>query len=131
MQLPSAARRACGARLSATRIGRTVSVMNDATQTINSSEASRGESGQLRLAAGTTVALRMWSDEPPATAKAVTSRPYETVGYVLGGRAELHLGDTVIPLASGDSWVVPRDAAHTYRIIETFSALEATSPPAR
>jgi mannose-6-phosphate isomerase-like protein (cupin superfamily) len=105
--------------------------MNDPTQTINASDAPRGESGQLRLAAGTSVALRMWSDEPPAAAKAVTSRPYETVGYVLAGRAELHLGDTVVPLASGDSWIVPPETSHTYRILETFSALEATSPPAR
>ena len=99
-------------------------------KTINSSGAPRGENGQLRLAAGQAVALRMWRDEEPATAKAATTRPYETVGYVLGGRAELHLGDTVVALEPGDSWVVPKGVSHTYRILETFSALEATSPPA-
>ena len=33
-------------------------------------------------------------------------------------------------LKAGDSWLVPADAEHTYRIIETFTAVEATSPPA-
>ena len=100
-------------------------------KTINSNDAPRGEGGQLELAAGQTLALRMWRDEEPATAKAASTRPYETVGYVLSGRAELHLGETVISLEPGDSWVVPKDVSHTYRILETFSALEATSPPAR
>ena len=104
--------------------------MSDATQTINSSDAPRGANGQLHLAAGKTVALRMWRDEEPAVAKAATVRPYETVGYVVSGRAELHLGETVVSLEPGDSWVVPKDVSHTYRILETFSALEATSPPA-
>lgn len=104
--------------------------MNDGTRTINSGDASRGESGQLQLAAGTSVALRLWRDERPATAKPATTRPYETVGYVLSGRAELHLEGTVIALATGDSWVVPSGVSHTYRILETFTALEATSPPA-
>jgi hypothetical protein len=30
----------------------------------------------------------------------------------------------------GDSWVVPKGSRHTYKIIETFTAVEATSPPA-
>ncbi len=72
----------------------------------------------------------MWRDEEPAAVKAASTQPYETVGYVLSGRAELHLGDTVISLEPGDSWVVPQGVSHTYRILETFSALEATSPPA-
>ncbi len=104
--------------------------MNDGTHTINSSDAARGESGQLKLAAGTSVALRLWRDEQPATAKPATTRPYETVGYVLSGRAELHFEDSVIALAAGDSWLVPSGVSHTYRILEAFTALEATSPPA-
>jgi hypothetical protein len=30
----------------------------------------------------------------------------------------------------GDSWIVPKGSHHTYKIIETFTAIEATSQPA-
>jgi quercetin dioxygenase-like cupin family protein len=33
-------------------------------------------------------------------------------------------------LNAGDSWSVPKNTNHTYKIIESFSAIEATSPPA-
>ena len=36
----------------------------------------------------------------------------------------------VVRLDPGDSWVVPAGAEHSYRILEEFTALEATSPPA-
>jgi hypothetical protein len=39
-------------------------------------------------------------------------------------------GQTV-RLEPGDSWVVPAGAEHTYRILETFTAVEATAPPAQ
>ena len=52
------------------------------------------------------------------------------MGYVLGGRAELRLEGETIPLSVGDSWTVPKGALHTYRILEPFTAVEATSPPA-
>lgn len=32
--------------------------------------------------------------------------------------------------AAGDSWTVPEGASHTYVILEPFTAVEATSPPA-
>jgi quercetin dioxygenase-like cupin family protein len=33
-------------------------------------------------------------------------------------------------LNPGDSWTVPKNASHTYKILERFTAVEATSPPA-
>ena len=33
-------------------------------------------------------------------------------------------------LSAGDSWVVPKNAEHTYKILEEFTAVEATHPPA-
>jgi quercetin dioxygenase-like cupin family protein len=33
-------------------------------------------------------------------------------------------------LEPGDSWVVPKGASHSYRILEPFTAVEATCPPA-
>ena len=37
----------------------------------------------------------------------------------------------MVLLARGDSYVVPKGAEHSYRILETFSAVEATHPPAQ
>jgi quercetin dioxygenase-like cupin family protein len=36
----------------------------------------------------------------------------------------------MILLEPGDSWLVPKGAVHTYKILEPFTAVEATSPPA-
>ena len=58
------------------------------------------------------------------------ARDYETVGYVIKGRAELHLAGQMVLLEAGNSWVVPRGAQHHYRILDSFTAVEATSPPA-
>ncbi len=62
---------------------------------------------------------------------ALTRRDYETVGYVIAGHAELHLEGQTIFLRPGDSWLVPKGAEHRYRIVETFTAIEATAPPAQ
>ena len=89
-----------------------------------------GEMGQKYLATGKAISLRLWEDEAPGREKRERRREYETVGYVVSGRAELHLEDQVALLEPGDSWVVPAGAAHSYTIIESFTAVEATSPPA-
>jgi quercetin dioxygenase-like cupin family protein len=85
--------------------------------------------GQKYLATGKSLAMRLW-DERPGEAKAPTRRDYETVGFVLKGRAELHLEGQMVLLEAGDSWVVPKGASHAYTILEPFSAVEATHPPA-
>lgn len=106
--------------------------MTDTSVKKVSSEASpHGEMGQVYLASGIHVAMRLWQEEAPTEGKPPTQRPYETVGYVLKGRAELHLQGQMVILEPGDSWVVPKDASHSYKILEPFSAVEATSPPAR
>ncbi|HVF03052.1 MAG TPA: cupin domain-containing protein [Rubrobacteraceae bacterium] len=97
---------------------------------VNAERALRGEMGQRYLASGESVSMRLWDGEEPSEPKPEAAREYETVGYVLGGRAELHLEGEVIPLSAGDSWTVPKGATHTYNILETFTAVEATSPPA-
>jgi quercetin dioxygenase-like cupin family protein len=106
--------------------------MTDSTmQKVNANQSSQGEMGQKYLATGEKVALRLWDKEPANSTKSPTSRDYETVGYVLEGQAILHLGDQQTKLQPGDSWVVPAGAEHSYEILEPFSAIEATSPPAR
>ena len=105
--------------------------MSDTNATkIDAAKAPIGPDGQIHLAAGVHVALRMWRDEQPGEPKAPSTRAYETVGYVLNGRAELHLSEQTIELKTGDSWTVPAGAPHAYKILEAFSAIEATSPPA-
>ena len=97
---------------------------------IDSKKSPVGELGQKYLASGINVAMRMWEDEEPGEDKEMRKRDYETVGYVIKGKAELHLEGQMVLLEKGDSWVVPKDASHTYKILETFTAVEATSPPA-
>jgi quercetin dioxygenase-like cupin family protein len=97
---------------------------------VRAERSQRGQMGQRYLASGEMVSMRLWENEQPGEPKPEVARDYETVGYVLEGRAELHLEGAVIQLAPGDSWTVPRGATHTYRVLEPFTAVEATSPPA-
>ena len=100
---------------------------------VDSSHSPRGKLGQKYLASGVHVAMRLWENEKPGEQKEKepVSRDYETVGYVIKGRAELHLEGQKVLLEEGDSWVVPKGASHHYRILDTFTAVEATSPPAQ
>jgi quercetin dioxygenase-like cupin family protein len=97
---------------------------------VDSRFSPRGSSGQKYLAAGVKLAMRLWEDEPPGPAKPASRREYETVGYVVRGRAELEIEGQKMLLEPGDSWVVPKGAEHAYRILEAFTAVEATCPPA-
>lgn len=107
--------------------------MKDTTVMKVSSAASPvGAMGQVYLASGKRVSMRLWRDEPPTDgAETTVNREYETVGYVISGRAELTLEGQTLRLESGDSWLVPADAEHSYRILEAFTAVEATAPPAQ
>ncbi|MHC5675203.1 cupin domain-containing protein [Nostoc sp.] len=106
--------------------------MSDTSVTkIDSTNSPKGKLGQKYLASGKNVALRLWEDEQPNEDKEPSSRDYETVGYVINGRAQLHIEGQVILLEPGSSWVVPKGASHTYKILEPFTAVEATSPPAQ
>ena len=75
--------------------------------------------------------MRLWENEEPGVDKEPHTSDYETVGYVLKGRARLESDDKTLLLEPGDSYVVPAGAIHTYEILETFSAIETTAPPAR
>ncbi|MBC6988271.1 cupin domain-containing protein [Hymenobacter sp. BT491] len=106
--------------------------MADTTITkIDSRHSPKGPEGEKYLASGIHVSMRMWENEQPSDAKEPASRPYETVGYVISGRAELHSEGQTVVLEPGNSWVVPKGASHTYKILEAFTAVEATTPPAQ
>ncbi|WP_414529840.1 cupin domain-containing protein [Nodularia chucula] len=98
---------------------------------VDSSHSPQGQLGQKYLASGNSISMRLWEDEQPRADKQPTSREYETVGYVIKGLAELHIEGQMILLQPGSSWVVPKGANHTYKILEPFTAVEATSPPAQ
>ena len=98
---------------------------------IDSAYSPKGQLGQKYLASGKTVSMRLWENEQPGEPKEPAAREYETVGYVISGRAELHIEGQMVLLESGNSWVVPKGTSHTYNILEPFTAVEATSPPAQ
>jgi len=105
--------------------------MADSTvKKVTGGSAPKGEMGQIYLVSGKRVSMRLWSDEPPQSKEAVR-RDYETVGYVIAGRAELTIEQQTIKLEPGDSWLVPANSEHSYRILEKFTAVEATAPPAQ
>lgn len=98
---------------------------------IDSTHSPRSEMGAKYLASGKHLSMRLWEKEPPANKKPESRREYETVGYVIAGRAELHVEGQMVLLEPGDSWVVPKGASHRYKILETLTAVEATTPPAQ
>ena len=97
---------------------------------IDSRRSPRGKDGQKYLALGRSISMRLWDAVEPMDDKAPRTRDYETVGYVIAGRAELHIEGQMVRLEPGDSWTVPKGAKHTYKVLETFTAVEATHPPA-
>lgn len=99
-------------------------------QKVVSENSPHGEMGQKYLASGINVAMRLWENQAPNDDKEVRTRDYETVGFVISGKAKLEIEGQTVILEKGDSWVVPKGAKHTYKIIESFTAVEATSPPA-
>ena len=98
---------------------------------VDADHSPTGAMGEKHLASGKSVSMRLWDEAPMMSDKPATRREYETVGFVIAGRAELHIEGQIVQLRAGDSWVVPKGAEHTYRILERFQALEATSPPAQ
>jgi quercetin dioxygenase-like cupin family protein len=106
-------------------------IMPDTTiKKVEAGSSPRGEMGQKYLVAGKRVSMRLWIDEPGGKLKIPTTRNYETVGYVISGSARLDLEGQMLNLKAGDSWLVPAGAMHQYTIIEPFTAVEATAPPA-
>jgi len=105
--------------------------MPDSTiKKVEAGSSPRGEMGQKYLVGGKRVSMRLWVLEPGSKVEAATSRKYETVGYVISGHAKLDLEGQTLSLKAGDSWLVPAGATHEYMIVEPFTAVEATAPPA-
>ncbi len=97
---------------------------------VEAGHAPKGAEGQRYLAGGRALSMRLWDGIMPADPLPPVRREYETVGYVVSGRAELILEGQTVLLQAGSSWIVPKGAEHSYRILEAFTAVEATHPPA-
>lgn len=106
-------------------------MVDKSVKKVSSGYSPKRDMGQKYLASGKGVSMRLWEEESAGTSKPPTQRPYEVVGYVIKGRAELQIEGQTILLESGDSWVVPKGASHSYTILEPFTAVEATAPPAQ
>ena len=103
---------------------------NTSVTKVSSASAPTGAMGQKYLASGIHTSMRMWDAEKPGEAQPAAVRDYETVGYVISGKAELTIEGQTVHLAPGDSWVVNKGQSHSYKILEPFTAIEATTPPA-
>ncbi len=97
---------------------------------VDSNHSPQGDMGQTYLATGVSLSMRLWRKSPDQKEKRITAREYETVGYLIEGKAELEVEGQTVLLEAGDSWVVPAGAKHRYRVLEPLLAVEATSPPA-
>ena len=106
-------------------------MVDKSVKKVSSGYSPKGAMGQKYLVSGKSVSMRLWEDEPAGELKSPTQRQYETVGYVIKGRAELQLEGQTILLEAGDSWVIPKGSSHSYTILEPLTAVEATSPPAQ
>ena len=77
---------------------------------VSAATAPRGPMGPKYLASGIRLSMRLWERESPETQpKAETAANYETAGYVIAGRAELHIEGQVV-----DPW---RKATRTGAIV--------------
>ena len=108
----------------------TTSKADTTIKKVESGSSPKGEMGQKYLVAGKRLSMRLWVQEKGDSIKAPTKREYETVGFVISGRATLDLEGQTLHLKAGDSWLVPAGAMHEYKILEPFTAVEATAPPA-
>ena len=101
---------------------------NSTIEEVDGMHSSKGDAEKF-LALSSTVTMRIWKDEQPTQDKPSVTRSYETLGYVIKGKAELYSAGQTVTLQSSASHVVPKETEHTYKILESFIAVGATSPP--
>jgi len=95
---------------------------------VNQDDTTFGEYGERHLVEGESSGMRLWQREEPNDDKSESTHDYEILGYVIQGRMDLIVNGETVSLAPGDSYYVPRGAPHTFRVTETLTAVEVTSP---
>jgi quercetin dioxygenase-like cupin family protein len=98
--------------------------------TVSRNETRHGENGEHHLIGGRQGSMRLWHNEQPSDTadKQPHANDYETLGYVISGKVELTLDGQTLTLGEGDSYCVPQGMSHTYRVLETLTAVEVTTP---
>ena len=97
---------------------------------VDTSRSPHGPMGEKYLASGVHLAMRLWESVQASTeSETERERDYEIVGYVIAGRAELHVEGQMVLLEAGSSYVVPPGARHFFHVLDPLTAVEATSPP--
>lgn len=95
---------------------------------VSQGNTTHGQDGEHHLIRGENSSMRLWHREEPHGDKPERTNDYETLGYVVDGRMELTVNGQTVSLEPGDSYCVPRGASHTYRITQTLTAVEVTTP---
>lgn len=55
--------------------------------------------------------------------------PNEQSGYVISGRYELTIGDVKYELTSGDSYSIPGNQVHSFKVKEAGEVVDVFTPP--
>lgn len=93
------------------------------------SDAVHGPRGELLLAHGEHLGLRVWEREPEGEAAPEHSNSYEYVAYVAAGALRVRIGeDDAQEVRAGDSYVVPAGTPYSFEVLEAATVVEAVSP---
>ncbi|MCD8118003.1 MAG: cupin domain-containing protein [Lachnospiraceae bacterium] len=57
------------------------------------------------------------------------THPHEQCGYVISGKYELTIGDESYELTAGDSYAIPGNEIHSFRVLEGGEVIDAFTPP--
>lgn len=94
-----------------------------------SSNASTGDRGELLLARGEQVALRVWEHEPAGETSPEHANEYEYVAYVAEGTMRVRIGDAeAVEVGVGDSYAVPAGTPYAFEVVERATVVEAVAP---
>ncbi|MGN0847549.1 MAG: cupin domain-containing protein [Kiritimatiellia bacterium] len=56
------------------------------------------------------------------------AHPHEQCGYVVSGKYELTIGDEKWILGPGDSYAIPGNALHSFRVLEAGEVIDVFTP---
>jgi hypothetical protein len=91
---------------------------------VNSASSPKGKMGQMYLACGIALGMRLWENVAPGKDHPTTERDYETAGYVIHGRAELRLAGRLFSSSRAIPGSCPAEQA-------TITAYWSLLPPSR
>lgn len=55
--------------------------------------------------------------------------PHEQSGYVISGRYVLTIGDDVYELTAGDTYSIPGNHTHSFRVVDGGEVVDVFTPP--